>query len=420
MIEPRPPLALRKERIDADARQQPQLPVVDRPPQIAPSPLLVAFLPFRLVIFFEEVEVADPAHGAAGLPAAEEAVGRATEILAVPPERPAAEGVARIARVDEVAAVEAEVVDAMIDHKPGVGNAVGWRLEPKKFRPVVEQRGAEAGAAEAQVVDIEIPIDARRWPPHTEHLKHVPTRKDLRAEDLVVLHLRVVDVERRLLGIGRQHRPPEHGHATERDRVAAAADELLVGHRRLTRDRIDHRLSKWPRHRHLLVGKLQFPGAKFPGGHAEPARREARSLGHKSTPVDLADHVGPQPHKPRIVVDRREHGGSGDHAARSRHVVKHAHRLDHPLPLAEDDIALHVEFQRRVGRLRRRAIQVGLGLAAGPNHEPVGGDVERAGRIDAIDDEIHARRDHGDPLVTAGGTGKPANIQRHARARKGP
>ena len=265
------------------------------------------------------------------------------------PEGAAAERVAWIARVDEVAAIEAEIVDPVIDHEPGIGDPVGRGAEPEKLRPVVEQRGAEARAAEAEVVDVKIPVDTRRRPPHTEHLKHVPAGEDLCTEDLVILHLSVIDVESWLLGIGCQHRPPQHGDSPERDRVAAAGDELLMGHGRLTCDRIDHRLTKRTRHRYLLIGELEFAGAKLPRRYTKPARREASSLGDESTAVDLADHISTQSYESGIVIDRRQQRSSSDHATRPRHVVKHAHCLDYSLPLPEDDIALHVELQRCIG-----------------------------------------------------------------------
>ena len=65
------------------------------------------------------------------------------------------------------------------------------------------------------------------------------------------------------------------------------------------------------------------------------------------------------------------------------------------------------------------SIQIGLRTAAGPDHDAVGGDVERPGGIDSIDDEIDAGSDHGNPLA-AGRAGKPAHAQRHAGAGKGP
>ena len=271
VVEPRPPLALGEERVHSDARQQPQFAVLDRPAQVEPGALFIPFLPLRLVVFLEEVHVADPAGRAASLPAAEEALGAAADILPVPPERTAAERLVWIAGIGEGATVQTEVVLAHVADEPGVEVAAGRAAKAEEVGAVVEQRCAAAGAALAQVVDVEVPVDAVRRPPHAKHLKGVPTGEQLRAEDAVVLDLRVVDVEGRLLRIGRQHRPPEHRHAADRERVAAAGDELLVLDDRLTSDGIDRPLAAGPGQWHLLVGELEFAGAELPARHPQAA-----------------------------------------------------------------------------------------------------------------------------------------------------
>ena len=296
VVEPRPPLRLREERIEADAGEQPQFAVLHRPPQVDPRALLVALLPLRLVVLLEEVHVADPASRAAALPAAKQAVGRAAEVLAMPPERAAAKGAAGVTGIVEPAAIEADVVAAHVADEPGVEVAARRCLEPQERRPVVEQRRAAAGAAVAQVVDVEIPVDAVGRPPPAEDLKGIPAGEYLRAEDPVVLELEVVDVEGRLLGVRRQDWPPEHGHTTERDGVATAGDELLMLDGGLARSGVDRRLTEGPGQWHLLVGELEFPRAELPGGHAEPARRQTRLLGDEPAAVDLPQHVGPQSH----------------------------------------------------------------------------------------------------------------------------
>jgi len=333
----------------------------------------------------------------------------------MPPEGAAAEGAVGIPRIDEVPAVETEVVATDVADEPGVGIAAGRRAE--EVRPVVEQRRSAARAAEAQVVDVEVPVDAGRRSPPPEHLERIPARQELGAEDLVVLDLGVVDVEGRLLGVRREHRPPEHGHAADRDRVAAARDQLLVLDRRLTRRRVDDAGAEGPGQRHLLVDERQFPRAELPARHAEAARRQSAVAGHEPVPVHLPEHVGPQPHRTRVVVHRREHRRAGDHAARPRDVVEHVGRLDHPLALTEDHVAFHVELERHVGGLRA-AVEIGLGRALRPDDEAVARDVERAGRVDPVDDEVHARRDDRDPL-RAGRTREPLDRQGGARPRKG-
>ena len=246
VVQTRPPFGLRKEWIDTHTRQQPGFAVVGGAAQVEPGALLVALFPLRLIIFLEEVHIADPASGSPRLPAA-------TNILAVAPERTAAEG----AGVGEIAALPTEVVDPAVVDDPGVEHAVGGRADAEKIGPVVEQRCAAADAALAQVVDIEIPIDTIRRPPPAENLKGVPARQHLRAKDAIVLELCIVDIEGRLLGIGGEHRPPQHRHPGERDGVVATGDHLLVLDERLTRGGIGQRLAKGTGQRHLFVGELQ-------------------------------------------------------------------------------------------------------------------------------------------------------------------
>ena len=61
------------------------------------------------------------------------------------------------------------------------------------------------------------------------------------------------------------------------------------------------------------------------------------------------------------------------------HVVVHPVGIDDPLALAEDDVALHVELQRHALVLRRSGrSRSGSVRAGGPDHQPIGRDVDRA------------------------------------------
>ena len=62
----------------------------------------------------------------------------------------------------------------------------------------------------------------------------------------------------------------------------------------------------------------------------------------------------------------------------------------------------------------RIAIEIGLRATARPDDDPIGGDIEGAGRVDAVDDEVHAGGDHRHPLATAG-AGEPADRERDTR-----
>ena len=338
MIEPRPPLRLGEERVDPDAREEAQFAVVDGAAEIEPGPLLVALLPLRLVELLEEVHVADPAGRTARLPTA-------GEILPMAPEGAPTEGVG----VGEVAAIQAEIVDPAVTDDPGIEDTIGRHAEAEEVWAVVEERRPATEATVAQVVDVEVPVDAVWWPPPSKHLERIPAGQQLRAEDLVVLDLDVVDVEGRLLGVGCQHRPPQHRDVAEGQGVATAGDELLMLEHRLPGHVIDHRSAVGPRQRHLFVGELEFPRPELPGWHPEAARGQTGALGDESAAVDLTDDVGAEPDEPGVVVDRGENRGPGDDPRGAGHVVEHAHRLDHALSLSEDDVPLEIELQRRVG-----------------------------------------------------------------------
>ena len=74
--------------------------------------------------------------------------------------------------------------------------------------------GAEAEAALAEVVEVEIPLDACGRL-DAEELERVELEQRLEAEDRVVADADVVDVVARLFEVGRERRPVEHGHAAD-------------------------------------------------------------------------------------------------------------------------------------------------------------------------------------------------------------
>ena len=61
-------------------------------------------------------------------------------------------------------------------------------------------------------------------------------------------------------------------------------------------------------------------------------------------------------------------------------IVEHAVGVDRAIALAEDDVAFHVDFERRVGRLRR-AGEATAGVEP-PNDDAVGFDVNVAERAE--------------------------------------
>ncbi len=88
-------------------------------------------------------------------------------------------------------------------------------------------------------------------------------------------------------------------------------------------------------------------------------------------------------------------------------VVEHAVGVDDAVALAEDDVAFHVDLERRVVLLRDFA-DVAAGERAGPDHGSVGLDVDRAQRterrgqaigVESFDNHIHAAANDDDALA---------------------
>ena len=92
----------------------------------------------------------------------------------------------------------------------------------KKWSRAVFDAGAEAEAALAEVIEIEIPLHAV-GSVDAEELEGIEVDKRLEAEDGVVADADVVDVVRRFFEVGRERRPVEDGHAADVQEVVGAA-----------------------------------------------------------------------------------------------------------------------------------------------------------------------------------------------------
>ena len=127
-----------------------------------------------------------------------------------------------------------------------------------------------------------------------------------------------------------------------------------------------------------------------------------------------------QPELSLILGRRREHVGVDHRTHLVANVVVHPVGIDVPAPLLEDDVPFHVDFQGNVGRLEGPVAEIGLLRAGGPDHHPIGGDVDRAQVGQPVDDQHHTRVEDPDPLVGAG-IERPLELDRgDPAARKGP
>ena len=89
------------------------------------------------------------------------------------------------------------------------------------------------------------------------------------------------------------------------------------------------------------------------------------------------------------------------------------------LALAEDDVALHVELHRHPLVLDRPSGKVRLLHARGPDHQPIGRNVQRAGlAAESVDDDVHPGIDDRDPLVAVRTGLKPLELDGHVAAGK--
>ena len=132
----------------------------------------------------------------------------------------------------------------------------------------------------------------------------------------------------------------------------------------------------------------------------------------------LLHDVGVQPQQAVVGWDRREDVGvqHGPHVV--RHVVIHPLGINHPVALAEDDVPLHVELQGRGLVLLRPTREVGRFLASGgPDHQPIGRNVDRLEALEPVDHDVHARIDRRDPLPAIG-IGEPLGLDGHVATGK--
>ena len=117
----------------------------------------------------------------------------------------------------------------------------------------------------------------------------------------------------------------------------------------------------------------------------EAAGGEQGVLGDEPRGVELPNGAGLEPHEALVLVAghrrrRRDQLGVEDRADLPADVVEHAVGVDDAIALAEDDVAFHVDFERRVVLLRDLADVAARQRRAGPDDDPIGLDVDRAER----------------------------------------
>ena len=276
-------------------------------------------------------------------------------------------------------------------------------------------------AAIAQVVQPDVEIGVLGRVADAQQLVAAPVGQNLHAVDAVIPKLRAANVIGRVVQIGRQHGPIKDRHRTEVQKIVRRRGLTLVLDGRQVRGRIEHRLAG-QRIDHSLfdVLEIHFVGLQAIGRLAHPAGGDERVLGKEPVRAGLLKYVGVQPQQSLIFRRRREQIGFEHRAHLVRHVVIHPLGLDHPLALAENDVPFHVQFQRDSFVLPHFG-QIGHLVAGDPNHQPIGGNVDRphlaeAGNTaDGVDNHVHARVDYSDPLV-AGRIGKPLDLHGHVAA----
>ena len=93
---------------------------------------------------------------------------------------------------------------------------------------MVQERGAVAEAALAEVVEAEVPVGAGGRMVDAQQLVHVPVGQDLRAEHAVVLVLDAAEVVRRVVQVGGHDRPVEDGQVVEVEHVVPRRGQPVV------------------------------------------------------------------------------------------------------------------------------------------------------------------------------------------------
>ena len=412
VVGPRQPVRIGEELVEAIVGRNAPRAVAEQLFQFAAGGFVLQRLPFGLVVFFEEVPVADPA----GLQAQLEVVG---EHLAVLPEEPLA---VRLFR-HKVHAALPEVVEPLILNSIIVGQPRHLTGKAEQIGTIVREGAAVAEAALVQKVQLDVEIRSHGLVADAQQLVAAPMRQHLRAVDVVLLEPRAADIVRRVGQVGADDRPVEDRHRLDEQEIVRRGGQLFVVDRLQVRLRIDHRLAgDRIEHWRLEILKIDVARLKPIAGIAHPARSEEGVLGEKTVLGGLLHYVGVQPQQARVVGRLREHVGVQHRADVVRHVVVQPVGIDDSLALAELDVPLRVELQRRAIVLLGFTAQPELVVAGRPNHQTIGRDVDRAEVAQPFDrhpfdDHVDARFDHGDRFV-AGRVGltPSAELHRHVAA----
>ena len=170
-------------------------------------------------------------------------------------------------------------------------------------------------------------------------------------------------------------------------------DGRFAGHRvdrQLARERIDARA--------LNVLKSDALGLKPIAGHPQPAGGQRAAVRDEILPVNLLQHVGLEPHQTVILGHRGQHLRVEDRSLVLLDVVVHPVRINDAIPLAEDDVSLHVELGPPTRLLERLTRDAQAGKSSRPDHDSVGLDdhdiaLEARDIFNAADNDPHARAD---------------------------
>ena len=310
----------------------------------------------------------------------------------------------------DVAAAQAQVVGAAIGNTPEFDVPRNRPGNAQKIAAVIFELRAFRQAPQAHVVQAHGPIGSHRAVLDAQQLVGGPIGKELVAEYAVMTDLDMADEERRVVQVCGERRPIENRRVLDVQQVVLRHDQLLVIDRRLAGLGVDQRLAA---ERVCARGLVVFIGSlahlQAIAGNSQAAGSDKGVLGQEAALAHLLQDVGVQADLAFIARRRREHVGRKHRAHLVSHVVIHAVGIDDAVALAEDDVAFHVHFQRFVLLHREGRIDVGLLRGHGPDHQPVGRQVERqrsaahagdvlAGR-QALDDHVHALVDDGLRLV---------------------
>ena len=391
--------------------------------QLHAGGLVLQLVPFPLVVLLQEVPVADPAD-----------LGRESEIarqqMSVPPK----ETIPVVFIGQHAAPPAAQVVEAIVLDAPEVEQARRGTANPEKIVAAVGERGPVAEPAVAEVVEADVPIGPLGLVADAQQLIAVPIGQHLGAEHAVVLDPRTANVERRVLQVGSQKGPIEYRKLAQVEQVVPSGGQSPMFNQRFAGYRIDQRCAA-PRieQRPLIVFHVRIGRLNAIAGTPHAAGGDERVSRRKPIPAGLLENLALDPQHPFIVGHGREHLRVEHDADAIIHVVIHPLGIGHPLPFPEDDVALHVDLQGDLVAERPLSGEIRLLDAAGPEHEPIGGNVDH-GDLDRtyprtgqpFHDQVDALVHHTHPLVglrvaaplkldrdaTAGVDGDPAPSRR--------